>query len=487
MNVVGQIGGVVGCAGLAALMTVDRRLPRLAGLVAWACGLVALAASLAPEGHRALLVGAGVVGVAFAVAGGWVLLRWPYLVTFLMLLLIPARFAVDVGTEKARLLLPLYAVVAAQAVALGWQLLRGDNRVRELGPVAFPLAALVLWTGLSIIWTSDVRRGSIAIAAFVLPFGLLAVGISRLPWRGRLLTWLMVVLASSAVVYALVGLYQWATRDVFWNPGLKVGNAYATFFRVNSLFWDPSIYGRYLTVSILALLSTLLLGRLAPLHAALVVGAIVVSWLGLLVSFSQSSLFALSVGILVAMTVAWGWRTGLALVALALVVAGLGLAIPQVRGDVVDKSRSGLNKITSGRSNLIRQGVRIGVDHPVVGVGVGGFQREYADRVGIRRKDLRRTASHTTPVTVLAELGIIGLVLFAALLTAAFLATLRGLGVGFTSRVSLVVGVSLVAIVVHSVFYAAFFEDPMTWGLLGLVGLVARTPKKGPLAADAGS
>ena len=30
----------------------------------------------------------------------------------------------------------------------------------------------------------------------------------------------------------------------------------------------------------------------------------------------------------------------------------------------------------------------------------------------------------------------------------------------------------------HSVFYAAFFEDPMTWALLGLVGLVARVPKK---------
>jgi len=38
----------------------------------------------------------------------------------------------------------------------------------------------------------------------------------------------------------------------------------------------------------------------------------------------------------------------------------------------------------------------------------------------------------------------------------------------------------LVAIAVHSLFYAAFFEDPMTWALLGLVGLVARVPKKAP-------
>jgi hypothetical protein len=35
-----------------------------------------------------------------------------------------------------------------------------------------------------------------------------------------------------------------------------------------------------------------------------------------------------------------------------------------------------------------------------------------------------------------------------------------------------------VAIGIHSLFYAAFFEDPMTWALLGLVGLSARVPKK---------
>jgi hypothetical protein len=38
----------------------------------------------------------------------------------------------------------------------------------------------------------------------------------------------------------------------------------------------------------------------------------------------------------------------------------------------------------------------------------------------------------------------------------------------------------LLAIEVHSLFYAAFFEDPMTWALLGLVGLCARVPKKPP-------
>jgi hypothetical protein len=44
--------------------------------------------------------------------------------------------------------------------------------------------------------------------------------------------------------------------------------------------------------------------------------------------------------------------------------------------------------------------------------------------------------------------------------------------------VALATGIVLLAIGVHSLFYADFFEDPMTWALLGLVGLSARVPKK---------
>ena len=58
-------------------------------------------------------------------------------------------------------------------------------------------------------------------------------------------------LVAAALAYALVGAYQWGTRDVFWNPGVIVSNTYAPFFRVNSLFWDPSIYGRFLVVAAL--------------------------------------------------------------------------------------------------------------------------------------------------------------------------------------------------------------------------------------------
>ena len=283
---------------------------------------------------------------------------------------------------------------------------------------------------------------------------------------------------ATALAYAAVGGYQWLTRDVFWNPSVKVFNAYAPFFRVNSVFWDPSVYGRYLTVAILASLAGILLGGVRGRRMAGLYAVVVATWFGLLISFSQSSFVALAAGIVLAVAVAWGKRATLALVALAAATAVVLLAVPQVRHELVGKSRSGVNRITSGRANLVGQGLRITADHPLIGVGAGGFSHEYARRLGIPGKDPKRVASHTMPVTVAAEGGIVGVALLGWLLAAAFLATLVGLGRGFTSRVSLATGVVLAAIAVHSLFYAAFFEDPMTWALLGLVGLTARVPKK---------
>jgi O-antigen ligase len=463
MSAAAQLAAVVGAAGLVVLLLAQDRWQRLAGLCAWGAGLGVLGIYLLPDVSTSRLVAGAVGGLIAAFVFAWALDRWPYLLAFATLACIPLRIPVDIGSDTVNLLLPLYAVIGGLALALAW-----------------PLAAFVGWTGLSMLWTGDVRRGAIFLAAFVLPFGLVAIGFARLPWRGRWLTWLWGGLVATALLYALVGGYQWFTRDVFWNPSVKVFNAYAPFFRVNSVFWDPSVYGRYLTVAVLASLAGILLGGVRGWRVAGLYAVVVATWLGLLISFSQSSFVALSAGIVAAASVVWGRRALVALIALGLVTCVVLFAVPQLRDDLVGKSRSGVNRVTSGRANLVGQGIRIALDHPVIGVGVGGFSREYAHRRGITGKDPKRVASHTTPVTVAAEGGIVGLALLVWLVVAAFLATLLGLGKGFTSRVALATGIVLLAIAVHSLFYAAFFEDPMTWALLGLVGLSSRVPKKPP-------
>ena len=247
-----RAAGPIGVAGLAALFLAPARAHRLAGLIAWALAALVLAVYLKPHGHTAVLAAAAVVGIVVAAAGAWLLLRWPWLLALAALACVPARIPVTVGSTEANLLIPLYAVVAAAAIALVWKLLEGDALSRELGPVALPLAAFVGWTGLSLAWTKDLRQGAIELLAFYLPFGLLAVCLARMVWRR---TWVLALLGElvlMALIFAVVGVEQWITRDIFWNPKVLVGNTYAPFFRVNSLFWDPSIYGRFLVVGMLA-------------------------------------------------------------------------------------------------------------------------------------------------------------------------------------------------------------------------------------------
>ena len=146
---------------------------------------------------------------------------------------------------------------------------------------------------------------------------------------------------------------------------------------------------------------------------------------GLLFSFSQSSFAALIAGTLAAATFAWRWRAAAALALLAVVVLAIVLATPQVRTKLLDESRAGLNAATSGRAGLVSNGLRIAADHPVLGVGTGGFKRAYADMTGLEGRDPKKAASHSTPVTVAAETGVPGLVLLAWLAFASLATAFR--------------------------------------------------------------
>ena len=150
-----------------------------------------------------------------------------------------------------------------------------------------------------------------------------------------------------------------------------------------------------------------------------------------------------------------------------------GIANPNIQNAFVKRSGAALNRATSDRAGLVYNGVRIAVHNPVVGVGVGAFRHHYAALTGLKGKEPKKAASHDTPVTIAAENGVVGLALFAWVLAAAFGMLARTRGDPFMRRVVLAVGLGLLAIAVHSLFYNHFFEDPTTWSLLGLAGLAS--------------
>jgi len=458
-----RLAGPVACLGLALLLLARTRRDRLAGLGFAALGACMLAAALAPRQWVEAVVGS-LVGLAVAAVLAVLFRRRPWLLPLLALACVPAR----AGALGHQLLVPLYVVVVAAAMLLAWELAHGDVRARELRRATWPLAAYLAWVGVSMAWTQDTRAGATEVLAFYVPFTVLAVAIARLPWSRRWLWAFYVELALMAIVFSVVGFYQYETRNVFENPKVIYSNAYAAFFRVNSVFWDPSVYGRFLVVAMVP--SIVLIAASRALRIAWLATAIlVVSWFGLLISFSQSSFAGLVVAVIGVAAVAWRWKALFAVVLAAAVLGGVAVAQPAVRRSLQHHTSAGLNSASSGRYSLVANGIRIARAHPVRGVGVGGFEHAYARRVTRLhgKKNLKTAASHDTPVTVAAETGILGLALFAWLLVAVG----RDAYDGRHRIAALSAGLGLAAIFVHSLFYADFFEDPTTWLLLAFVAL----------------
>ena len=421
----GLVGGPLGCLGVALLLVAHGPRLRISGLVLVGAGAALLGAEIAPSAHRTAIA-LGVAAAFFvSIPVGLLLKRRPWILAFVVLPALPMRLPLTLAGTHSQLELPLYVLASAAGVQMVLEMIHGDRRSRELGPIAIPLAGFVLWTGLSLLWSDDVLAGSFQLLAYFLPFAVIGVGIARLEWSRRAIRWLLIELVSLAVVFAGIGVYQYATRNLFWNPKVIIGNAYLPFYRVNSVFWDPSIYGRFLMIAIVAALVVVVRGeskRIALVTAA----ALSAIWIGLLLSYSQSSFAGLIVAVVLLMAVAWRRAAVLAAGCVAVLLVATGMANPNIQNAFLKRSGAALNRATSDRAGLIYNGIRIAVDNPVVGVGVGAFRHHYAELTHLKGKEPKKAASHDSPVTVAAESGLIGLALFAWILIAAFLALAVG-------------------------------------------------------------
>jgi O-antigen ligase len=423
-------------------------------------------------------VAALVFGIAAVIAAGAVFVRWPALVPVAVLVTAPLRpplsfdssstFLVQIAQDgRLGRLLPLYFVLAAASTALGWRALRG-HQVRALPrEIALPAAAFFAFACCSLLWADDVEAGTNLLLFFTLPFVALVATVARAEFPAWAPRWLAVAALAMASIFAAVGLWQAATHKLFfYAPNLAASNANTDYFRVTSLFGDPSLYGRHVMLGIgvaLTLLATRR-WRTGPLIAL-----VVLMWAGLLFSYSQSSMIALLV-VTLALAVATGdarIRRGVALLAAAALLAACAYVAVQVADG------KSLNRITSDRTERIQDATRVIDHHPLVGVGIGGQPRA-SRRLAHSDRPTPNFVSHTTPLTVFAELGVVGLVLYGWLLAGGAVLILR-----LTRReraLGLALGATFLGLFVHALFYSGFLEDPLTWLVIGIAAAYCAAP-----------
>lgn len=418
----------------------------------------------------------GLVGAGAAAAVAALLLRRPTVLPLLAVGALPFRVPVDTGAgDPANLLIPLYLVVAAGAIAYVWDGLRAREarvapREAPAGAVELALLAAVVLYAVQAAYSSDFETALKNVIFFYVPFGLLLRLLAGVAWSRRLAAACLALPVSLGLAFAAIGFWEYAARELLWNPKVVASNQFESYFRVNSLFFDPNIYGRFLAIVMIGLAAVLLWGERRR-DLLLAAGSLAVLWGGLVLTFSQSSFGALLVGLAVLAAFRWGSRpvavaaAAAALVGLVVVLAAPGL----VRLDTGD-GRS-LDSATSGRISLMRGGAEMFLDRPLAGFGSGSFAEEFREREEVSSEEAA-SASHTIPITVAAEQGIVGLGAYLLVLWTAFGLVFQG---PFGVRRAFVAA-AFAALVFHTLLYAAFLEDPITWTLLGAaIGLRART------------
>ncbi len=427
-----------------------------------------------------LLLAAAVAGLVGLVIVGWFFRRRPLWLAPILIAAMPFRVPIDLGGGDANLLLPLYAVIAGGLAATLWGAWHDPASERgavERGPwidaIGWALAGVVVLYALQAAYADDITHALQNVSFFLAPFAALYLLLTEARWDRDALRRIVWVLAVEGLLFLLVGLGEYVSGELLWNDKVISGNEAHTYFRVNSLFWDPNILGRYLAVTMTVLAAIVAYGS-RPREVWGAAACFAVFLILLVISYSQTSTLALFAGLIVLVATRWGLAKGIGAGAATLVA--LAVAVVAIAGGGLSSETS------SGRAGLIDGGLHIARDHPIAGVGSGGFGDEFTARY--YEGEGFAAESHTEPVTVAAEQGAIGVLAYAALLIVTFGALLSATGLEWTRTArGTALAATLLAVYalmfVHSLGYAAFLIDPITWAVLAIAATaLVRAPRR---------
>ena len=492
-------------AAAAVLLAADPRQRAAAMLAALALSALAVATLAGDDlpGSATVLAGGAAAGLVALAALAALLYRRPALIGLLALGAIPFRVPIALGTETASLLLPLYGVIAAGALAEAFRWLRPGTGPDALDVAERPVGralrhvhvALAVFVGLyavQAVYSTDLEVALKNVCLFYAPFAVMLRLLEDVDWTPVRLRHAFWLVAGLAIVFAAVGFYEYATGHLLLsNAKVQESNDLKPYFRVNSLFFDPNIYGRFLALTMIALAATLVWTRNRS-TVLLTAAALGVLWAGLVLSLSQSSFAALLVGLAVLGVLRWKPLPVLGAIAVLAALAVGAVLLSPGSLEIDTRSTASLDKATSGRFDLVSGALSMARDRPVWGFGSGAFAERYRAREGVRSERIA-AVSHTIPLTVAAEQGAIGLLAYLALMVVAFRLVFAGVRArvrnwppGIEAVAAAAVAAAFSALVLHTLVYAAFLEDPMAWALLALAGgLAARMASSARAERDA--
>jgi hypothetical protein len=321
---------------------------------------------------------------------------------------------------------------------------------------ALPRFAVVLITAfllLNVISASAVLSWSVASQFFFITlylglFSLWLGGYMDRPERTRRLVHAYLLTAALSAFFATAALY-------FHFPGhtLLIGDQE----RAKGLFKDPNVYGPFLIPIALIVAEEIFHPRLLRLRPSLKVVSFVLLVLGVFFSYSRAAWLNLAVGLIVLVAVVVVRRPDRRALSLVLVVilgaVALAGAVIVTGSLALLDERAKLQNYDTERFAAQARGLKVGVSH-LFGAGPGQFEL------------LSPLATHSLYVRALAEQGILGLLVIAALVAGTMV-----FGVLNVARGRDTYGISSAALLAAWCGLAAnsFFVDTLHWRHLWLV------------------
>jgi O-antigen ligase len=279
---------------------------------------------------------------------------------------------------------------------------------RDAPVLTYTLLALVMWSLASLVWASDRSLTLHGASRLVQLVGLIFVTYSaiRRPRDLLILVWAFLIGALVTCVYALA------------NGTLRFG-------RLTGGIFNPNMLAAEIVVAIVMAIFLLVAARRLSLRLICLV-LLSVFAVVFVQTQSRSGILGLGAAFAFALVAAGPWRGRIT--AVILIVAALGLAYyvyaasPQLR-ERVTSIVTGTSQASPLREDTWQIALQMTRAHPVHGVGLGNFpaleSQYFTTNVNIVQVgSLRRfqLVVHNTYLEILAELGIVGLVLFLSVL-----------------------------------------------------------------------
>jgi putative inorganic carbon (hco3(-)) transporter len=432
------------------------------GVITAAVGAAAVLGAVAvrsPKDAALLLVAMAFVALAVA--------RLPLAIAVFVLLTFPEHLpgSLGAGATLAKPVGALIAVAWAGAVLTR----RGELPLlpRERPLLFSAITALLVFGGVSVLWATDASQTRYALGRLLQVAVLLLVTYTAASTRAGFRTLVYGYLIASFAT----SLYSIASGTYNSSSGRLAGVIEPDYFAAELI---PAI-----------LIACFLLVTVRSARVRWLVAAVAVVDLGAFVlTQSRGAILGLAVA-LVAAVVCAGRRARPRILALVLVLVagGMGYYLIYKPAHVFQNNVGGISAASSGRLDEWNVAVRIFEGHPVGGVGLGNYQTvepSYATQnVNINAVDYvvtDRLVAHNTYLQMAAELGLVGLFLFLAILIAPLWIGGRALATAGSRLAELEFHVrglyaGVLGMLVAYFFLTAELEKP-PWFLLALLACV---------------